>query len=162
MRKALASILVVCIIAILAVSVSAVMGPGNSSRHGKPLFCTEEMAYDVWSDGAYWKGTLTGDMQGTVRFWEQPQNYVEGSTEYFFETFVITTARGVVQGHDEGVYNLNTGEFWANGVVTAASGYWAYLEGYQIYEMGWTSLPSSGLPITAHNIPVVLVPESEG
>lgn len=77
---------------------------------------------------------MSGRVQGKVGFWEQPQNYVVGDVEYFAEAFTVTTRKGVLQGVDRGVYNLTTGEFWAYGEVTGATGHRTQLVGYSAFE----------------------------
>ncbi len=97
------------------------------------------ISIDLSVQAPHWVGTITGDIQGIVEFWETSDNYVVGTTEHFFETFRITTDKGVISGVDGGVWNFPTFKFRANGWVTEASGDWAYLVGYKMHEIGTTS-----------------------
>lgn len=150
MKRLLAALLSTLLLACVLMAALPVSAGGDTGV----LVCHENMAFSP--DWGYWRGTINGPIHGTVGFWELP-NVIQDGKEYFVESFVIATDNGVLQGRDEGVYDLTTGEFWAHGLVEDATGRWAYLEGYTIFEWGMTSTPFV-FPMTAKNIPVVLVP----
>lgn len=107
-------------------------------------------------DSCFWQGTFGGGLVGTVEvheFWDQ--NYVVGNTgaglgtEHFFERFKITVGSDWISGVDNGVWNLNTLKFRANGWVTDASDGLSYLVGYKLHEMGVAELTATGYSATA-------------
>ena len=126
----------------------------ESADDERLLVSYTDMAYSP--DWGYWRGTVTGDVTGAIGFWEQPQNYVIGDVEFFFEAFTVTTHRGVLQGFDIGYYDLPTGNFWAYGQVTDASRGWASLEGFAFFEWGTTS-EVGVFPMTGEDVPFVLL-----
>ncbi len=136
MRKPLA-VTLVSILALLFTSVGAVAAQPNETE---PFVCKQDITFDLSLPDPHWIGKLTEcDLEGKVEFWETSQNYVVGKTEHFFEIFKITTATGVINGVDDGVWNFPTFKFRANGWVTDASGDWTYLVGYKVHEIGTTS-----------------------
>jgi hypothetical protein len=95
-----------------------------------------------------WLGTVSGDINGTVKFQPLPANsYVVGSVKHFYEIFTITTSAGVISGYDVGVWNFSTFKFRAEGWVTSATGDWAGLTGYKYHEMGYTTPLNPPTPI---------------
>lgn len=113
-----------------------------------------DMAYsDEWG---YWRGTLTGDVAGRAEFHEQPKNFEKDGIEYYFEDFTIETDGGDLRGTKNGVYDLKTGEFWDHGSVAEATGRWARLQGYLIFEKARTTTPGV-FPMIGHHTPAVLV-----
>lgn len=155
MRKLFAATLAICMFALLVVSVPQVSADSAADEAGVILVSYAEMSFDI--PPGYWQGTLTGDVRGTLAVYEQPENFVDGGTEYFFEAFTITTERGVIQGVDEGVYDLATGEFWAHGRVTEGTGHWTFLADYKFFEWGSTSTPFV-FPMVGHRVPMILLP----
>jgi len=97
------------------------------------------IAIDLAASDAHWVGTATGDIAGKVEFWETPDNYIVGKVMHFYESFKITTATGVIQGYDVGLWNFSMFKFRAEGRVTSATGDWAGLVGYKFHEMGYTT-----------------------
>lgn len=150
MKKILAGIIIACMLALLVTS-TPVASAGDDTG---VLVSHVDMAYSP--DWGYWRGTVIGPLHGVIGFWEQPALIV-GNTDYFAETFVITTSKGVLQGTDEGVYNLTTGDFWAHGTVTKATGHWAFAVGYTLFEWGTTTTPFV-FPMIATDMPLVLTP----
>lgn len=107
-------------------------------------------------DSCFWTGTIGGDLIGTVEvheFWDQ--NYVIGNTghllgtEHFFERFTIQVGTEWISGVDQGVWNLGTLKFRANGWVTASSPDLDYLVGYKLHEMGVAEITATGYLATA-------------
>lgn len=99
-----------------------------------------------------WHGTVQGDINGTVAFWETAANYVVGTTEHFFEVFTIWPDEGgSINGVDAGIWNFSTFKFRASGRVTDTSPEWTPLLGYKYFEMGTTSDPNLGLPVTGYD-----------
>jgi len=150
MRKMLLTPLIACLVALL----SMVWMPTVSA---KTLKSDVNIVANVYSEAGpnhpneyvYWKGQITGDITGTVYFWENwEKNYVVGKVEHFFEEFYIDLGNGWVSGYDKGVWNFATFKFRAHGFVTAASENYAYMIGNVFFEEGTTTDPDLGLPIT--------------
>ncbi len=141
--------------ALWVLSVPPASADSEPDEMGMVLVSYSDMTFSL--DVGHWEGTVKGDIRGTLELYESPANFVEGGLEYFFEDFIITTAKGVIQGTDAGVYDLTTSDFWAHGQVTEASGHWTFLVGYTLFEWGTTS-PFGVFPITGNHVPMVLLP----
>ena len=92
----------------------------------------------VWDPIPHWEGVLTGDIEGEIIVALQDATF-PGTTEHFYETWVITTSDGILEGYDNGVWNFNTFKFRANGEITEATGSLEHLEGCNVHFMGFTS-----------------------
>lgn len=104
-----------------------------------------------------WYGTVEGDIDGTVAFWETDANFFPGKTEHYFEVFtILPEGGGSINGVDAGVWSFQTFKFRAQGWVTDASPEWASMVGYKYFEMGTTSDPNLGLPVTSYDIEMFL------
>ncbi len=107
------------------------------------IVCDAFITYDSSPgiDDPHWIGTLKGGaLDGAkIEFWEKSDNYLAGKTEHFFEKMLITIGGDTISGDDAGVWNFSTFKFRANGRVTDATGPWAYLVGYKMHEMGFTT-----------------------
>ena len=163
MRKASVA-LVATMFALLWMSVPAAATPASEAA---PLRGVIDMAYGlpcpvvtpvpVPDPAACWYGTVTGDINGTVAFWETAANYVVGTTEHFFEVFtILPVGGGSIYGVDAGVWNFSTFKFRSQGWVTDASSEWASLIGLKYFEMGRTSDPNLGLPVTGYDTEMFL------
>ncbi len=162
MKRTLIAALVVGMLVLLCVPASVVAARSTESE---PIRCVEDIAANQWdlpqSDEVYWRGPVSGcGIEGTVTFHEHwDENYVVGTTEHFFETFTFwPTSGGYITGTDAGVWNFATFKFRANGWVTETSPEWASLLGYKFQEMGKTSDPNAGLPITGYGTTMMLAP----
>jgi len=148
--------IIVLVAACLLVSSSAVAAqPGASGA----IKCALDMSYN----GSYWFGTVTGpdcSVAGTIRFDAVFDEYTyPGETMHFVEEFTIEPyAGGVIRGKNWGVWNMSTFKFRAHGWVREASDEWAHLVGAQYHEIGVTSDPALGLPITAPDGKAKLAP----
>lgn len=123
--------------------------PTVTADSDETLKCTMEI--DVfWTTPAHWEGTIAGDIDGSIEFWENPAKLV-GVLDIFSEDFTIVTDDGTtITGYDVGVYNFKTLKFRANGLVTEvtpATSDWAYLVGYHFHEMGVTTAFVPGEPV---------------
>jgi hypothetical protein len=160
MSKRSLPLITVLMVAFLFVSSSAVAAqPGGSGT----IECVLDITYDDYGDGIYWSGTVTGSecsVEGTIRFDAVPAEYFNaGKTVHFVEEFTIEPySGGVIKGKNWGVWNLSTFKFRANGWVREASDEWAHLVGSPYHEMGRTSNPGDGLPITAPDGQMRIVP----
>ncbi|MGD2040799.1 MAG: hypothetical protein PVH11_08230 [Anaerolineae bacterium] len=138
---------IVLMVALLLVSSAAVAAQPSDSR-------AIECVLDIDYNGAYWFGTVTGprcSVEGTIRFDAVEDEYFyPGKTMHFVEEFTIWPSDGgEIYGKDWGVWNMTTFKFRAQGWVTDASDEWAHLVGSRYHEIGVTSNPDDGLPITA-------------
>ena len=118
-------------------------GVSAGSDEAERMVCDAALTYD-FSPGIadpHWVGTLGGcALAGaTIEFWEKPDNYIVGGTEHFFEKMLITIGDDTIKGDNAGVWNFATFKFRANVLVTEATGNWAYLVGYKMHEMGYTT-----------------------
>ena len=146
-RKLILASLVACMFALM--SMLSVPAVAAQSDEPEPLKCAMEI--DVfWTTPAHWEGTIIGDIEGSIEFWEGPASAV-GMVLHFTEDFTIVTKDGaVITGYEKGVYNLNTFKFRANGFVTdvtPATSDWAYLVGYTFHEIGTTTVFVVGEPV---------------
>ena len=121
----------------LALFLAGILIAPAAAQPMKPLRCEVEMQL-FWTTPLHWEGTVTGDMEGTITVTELPASF-PGKTEHFSETFEIVTANGLIRGVDEGVWNMKTYKWRANGQVTEATGIWADLVGCHVHEMGTTT-----------------------
>ncbi len=56
---------------------------------------------------------------------------------------------------DHGIFNLTSGDFWAIGQVTSASGRWHYLEGYTF--LGFGVVEGLGTPVMTTYAPSLFI-----
>ncbi len=154
MMRFFAATLAICMLALVFVAAPPAAAQNPEEETGV-LVSHLTMSYNPpeWN---YWKGTISGPIKGTLSFVELPAT-IDNGLEYFHESFVMETSKGTISGEDWGVYNLTTGDFWAHGVVMAATDRWASLVGYTVFEWGVTTQPFV-IPMIAENIPVVFVP----
>ena len=87
----------------------------------------------------HWQGTMTGDIDVSVQFWETAANFFPGKTEHFFEAYTLTSAGGTASGLNVGLFNMGTFKFRSNAWVDQASGDLTYLLGHKIHFEGFTS-----------------------
>ena len=97
-RKLLAAALAICMFALWVLSVPPASADSEPDEMGMVLVSYSDMTFSL--DVGHWEGTVKGDIRGTLELYESPANFVEGGLEYFFEDFIITTAKGVIQGTD--------------------------------------------------------------
>ena len=108
----------------------------------QPTPAKDREAHVAYDDMAYsdcWRGDLSGDLVGTGAICLDPATYTLGNEEYFFESSVFQARQGVLRGEDRGVFDLTTGNFWAVGRITDASGKWHFMEGYAYVSFGTVS-----------------------
>lgn len=149
MKKGTLIVVTVLMVALLFVLTSAVSAEPNEPG---PIECVLDITLDNYSDGIYWKGTVTGcSIAGTIRFDEDSsiESYDVGQSRHFFEVFTIKPySGGEIHGKNAGVWNYSTFKFRANGCVFKASAEWAHLVGSRYHEMGTTFSPGpDDLPI---------------
>jgi hypothetical protein len=117
-----------------------------SAQPNPPLKCVVDMAVlpDFNPMESVWFGTISGDINGSIGFWEQGAAF-PGKTQHFAETWTIWVdgdPAKAISGYDDGVWNFSTFEFRANGWVTAAVPAWQGLVGHKLFEIGTTSDPN--------------------
>jgi hypothetical protein len=146
-RKKMKKILVLTLICVLVLPLMAVQ-PVSAGGKGLQIIRCDQLITSGVSSAADWVGTLSGcAIAGDVFYWEMPgQDYVTGAKggkiEHYFETFLITTPTGTIEGVESGVYHLYSNFlFQAEGRVTSATGQWTYLVGYKFHELGNTNDP---------------------
>ncbi len=142
MKKGWTAVFAVGLLALVLVATP--VGAGSSNG---PLRAVATLSIDMSTCGpappndCHWSGTVAGDINGNIEireYWDLM--FLPGNTEHFFEYFTITVdADSWVKGVDQGVWNMGTQKFRANGVITDASSDLEYLIGYQLHEMGYTS-----------------------
>jgi len=145
MRTVLLAALVVCMFALMSVlSVPVVSAEDNEVG---PLRCTIDIMIDKTvtpPPPPHWVGTIDGDIVGTIELWPIPdESYNVGpgpNVRHYAENFVITTKAGdVIKGYESGVWTFSTLKFRSHGMVTDATGDFAYLVGYTTHQMGMTT-----------------------
>jgi hypothetical protein len=85
-----------------------------------------------------WIGTVWGDINGELYITLVDASF-SGKTEHFYETWIIVTDDGVIEGYDKGVWRFVNLKWVANGKVTDATGKWSYLVGYNMHYRGVTT-----------------------
>jgi hypothetical protein len=146
--------------ALLFTSISVVSAEPNEPG---TIDCILDITYDVYPDGAYWKGTVSGpecSVEGTIKFFAVGEEYFDaGKTTHFVEEFMIEPySGGFIKGKNWGVWNFSTFKYRANGWVKETSPQWEYLVGAKYHEMGTTSALADGLPLTAPDGKAKIVP----
>ena len=145
MRTAIATVIVVCMFGLMSVlSVPSVSA--NEDDEDK-LACSLEISIDLSvppsgpPNGRHWQGSISGDIEGTIQLWPRPsESYNVGAVRHYVEDFVITTtSEDVVKGYESGVWTSANLKFRSNGMVTDATGDFAYLVGYETHQMGVAS-----------------------
>ena len=131
---------------LLALAFTLALAPAVPVQAKKPLKCDVLLEFD-WVEYK-WFGTITGDIEGDVTI-TPIEAVFPGSTEHFKETWVIETAVGDISLYQKGVWSFKTFKFKANGMVTAATGDWAYLVDARVHVRGVTTPLVVGEPITA-------------
>jgi len=130
----------VLMITLVGLLILTFMSACSSSAKPKSITCDQMISFDTTKPDPHWIGTLTGsELEGTVEYWETDLNFTVHQIEHFYETFKITTEKGVITGVDNGDWDLTTFEFTADGWVKDAKGDWAYLRGYKFHETGTTT-----------------------
>jgi len=144
---------------LLALAFALALLPAVSAQPMKPLRC-ESSIYVDW-DAGVWKGTVTGDISGSITITPGVASY-PGATEHFFETWGIKTASGSIWGFDEGVWSFKNFKWITNGRVTGANGTWTYLVGCKMHTSGTTSpFLGPGYPLTGVGT-MTIIPGSHG
>jgi hypothetical protein len=128
------------LIVLLALAFTLVLLPAGMANAKEPLKCGISITL-IWNGGFYWDGTITGDITGTFIIAPDPVPPFPGKTEHFLETWVISTATGEIGLYQEGVWNMKTGRWRSNGIVTSATGDWTYLIGCNAHVRGVTEVP---------------------
>ena len=135
MRKIASVALVTCVFSLLLMATPAVTAKPSEPR---ALHCM--IFIQVLPPDDHWEGRISGDIQGMFQLWEKENNFVVGKVEHYFERWVIYTDGGdVISGNDKGVWSFQTFKFRYNGDVTEASGDWAFLIGYRMHGVGYTT-----------------------
>lgn len=127
------------LIVLLALAFTLVLVPAGTAQAKKPLGCDISIVLDL--NLFQWNGTITGDVEGDFIITPDPVPPFPGKTEHFLETWVISTTDGYIRLYQEGVWNMKTGKWRSNGMVTSADGNWMYLIGCNAHVRGVTTLP---------------------
>lgn len=126
---------------LLALAFTLVLVPAGRTQAEKPLQCGISLEL-IWTETEfYWDGTITGDIVGDFIITPDPLPSFPGKTEHFLETWNISTANGDIGLYQKGVWNMKTGRWRSNGMVTSASGDWMHLIGCNMHVRGVTTLP---------------------
>jgi len=156
----------VLMVAFLLVSSAAVAAQPSGSAAIK---CVLDITYDAHDECEEvvpcWFGTVTGprcSVAGEIRFDAVEEEYsYPGNTMHFVEVFTLEPySGGEIHGKDWGVWNMATFKFRAQGWVTSASEEWEHLVGSRYHEIGWTSNPADGLPITTSDAQMHIAPSN--
>lgn len=141
-KKGFMAVLATVLLAMVFVST-----PVAAAGDEEPLRAVATLSIDMNTCGpappndCFWSGTVAGDINGNIEireYWDLM--FLPGNTEHFFEYFTISVdSNSWVSGVDQGVWNMGTQKFRANGQITDASDDLSYLIGYHLHEMGSTS-----------------------
>ena len=134
---------------LVAVCLGLAAGPALAKQGGmvKPLVVTETMTAGLPDHPDTWFGSVEGDIDGSQEGWTC---YFEPGLGAMSAVFlggaapgynVIITDRGTITQYNMGVYIDQTWEFRNVGLVTEATGDWAYLLGWTSYAYGFTPNP---------------------
>jgi len=153
MKKRSLLLILVLMLTILSSPISAV----SAQSTNRPMECLADLTFNPNNDPNCWHGTVRGcSVAGQITICEEPASFM-GKTEHYFEVFTIEPwDGGQIYGVDAGVWNFTTFKFRANGFITGASPEWVDLVGFKFHEMGTTTDPALGWPITALNSPLTL------
>jgi len=134
---------------LLVLAFALVLVPAVSAQPMKPLRGEMELFF-TGPANPLWTGTISGDINGDMYFYATGSKDV-GQVHHFWEVWNITNGDGdLLIGTDKGVVSWKNGEYRMNGVVTEATGNWAYLEGHRVHMSGYITFdPATGLPATA-------------
>jgi hypothetical protein len=161
------------VLVVVAVSVSAGMAARGRYVEPDPLRSVIDMAFtgepcpleppdagtlitNMDPEGC-WYGTVEGDIDGTIAFWEMDARYRAGMVLWFSEIFtIVPDSGGYINGVERGIWYLKDFRFKTTGWVTSTSPEWEDLLGAKFHEKGVTSDPGLGLPVTADGTKMIL------
>ncbi len=111
---------------------------------GMALKCTIELELNLAPEGGDpdWNGAVEGDVTGVYQLWERwDEMFFTGPAEdpvveHYFEDFVIVDGDNRIEGVNQGLFNLGNLKFHYTGSVTAATGQWSYLVGWNLHGKG--------------------------
>lgn len=123
---------------------------------GVALKCTIELSLNPATEGEPdWTGTVDGDIAGTYLLYERwdemwlsnpsddvPLPFV---VEHYYEDFVIEIGDDTIEGVDQGVFIKANLKFHYTGSVTAATGQWSYLVGWNLHGQGVVDFSEAGV-----------------
>jgi hypothetical protein len=142
--------LVITVVLVIA-CVGLLAAPAFAKQSGmlKPLVVTETMTAGLPDHPDTWFGSVSGDINGTQEGWGCAFEPGVGAMDPIFlggaspGYNVYVTKRGVITQYNFGVFIDGTWEFRNVGLVTEATGKWAYLLGWVSYAYGFTPDPST-------------------
>lgn len=119
------------------------------------------MALDFYPVNPIWRGTISGDINGLMFFFNvgtgKQGNQAPGKTIHFGEIWLITdeAENMLLTGTDKGVVSLDGSEYRMNGEVTDAGEGWEHLIGRNVHMSGYITWQNIGTPEDP-----VIVPET--
>jgi hypothetical protein len=129
------------LILVVLIALALALVPAASAHPIKPVRAagTAELVFPPAPDVPHWVYTLTGDIEGLARV-DVPAASFPGTTEHWDEVMVITSDFGTITVESRGVWNMNKYPFKyrTTGIVTEATGEYAYLIGAIAHLHGWT------------------------
>jgi hypothetical protein len=122
---------------------------------GMALKCTIELSLNPRVEGEPdWSGTVDGDIAGTYLLYERwdemwfsnPSDDVllPFTVEHYYEDFVIEIGDDTIEGVNQGVFIKTNLKFHYTGSVTAATGEWSYLVGWNLHGQGDVDFSEDG------------------
>ena len=120
---------------------------------GMALKCTIELELDLEPEEGEpdWNGAVDGDVVGIYQLWERwDEMFFTGpvddpSIEHYFEDFVIVNGDNRIEGVNQGLFNLGNLKFHYTGSVTAATGEWSYMVGWNLHGQGVVDFSDDGI-----------------
>ncbi len=95
-----------------------------------------------------WSGTITGDINGNMYFYNWGMEKDVGQAHFFWETWLITDTEGglMLMGVDNGVVSWSNDKYRMNGVVTDAGPGYEHLVGRNVHMSGYITWENIGTP----------------
>ena len=164
---------IVTVLVAVCVSLLATPALAKSSGLARPLVVTEIMTAGLPDHPDTWFGSVAGDISGTQEGWGCAFDPGLGAVDPIFlggagpGYNVYVSDRGVITQYNFGVFIDGTWEFRNVGLVTEATGDWAYLLGWVSYAVRLHARPSHlgrhgprhrGRPVHVHGLPRVPPP----
>lgn len=140
---------IVTVLVAVCVSLLATPALAKSSGLARPLVVTEIMTAGLPDHPDTWFGSVAGDISGTQEGWGCAFDPGLGAVDPIFlggagpGYNVYVSDRGVITQYNFGVFIDGTWEFRNVGLVTEATGDWAYLLGWVSYAYGFTPDPAT-------------------
>jgi hypothetical protein len=154
-------ILVLAILVLLMVLVPAGTAQEKKPLRGETTYLfmaadPDNLIIDPDKGVLFWEGPITGDFQGTIRWWGWEIEPTGQASHYDMSWDIEDEAENLLlAGVESGTTTARHGKnsVWrANGVVTFAAGDYAHLLGRRVHDGGHFTWAAPGLPLGGEGI----------